>query len=71
MKAQHQFKSHAQQLVETREGAELPDLLRSLFVSQRMTKIAIAARLEVSRSTLDRWMNEYHIDPRKQLEEVA
>jgi transcriptional regulator with PAS, ATPase and Fis domain len=64
-------KSHAQQLVEAREGVELPDLLRDLFVSQRMSKVAIAARLGVTRSTVHRWIDEFDIDPRKKLPEAA
>jgi len=68
MEPQQAKKSHAQQLVETREGAELPDLLRSLFVSQRMTKGAIAERLGVSRATVTRWIEDFGVDPRKAME---
>ena len=60
-----QTKSHAQQLVETREDAELPDLLRELFVARRMSKVAIAERLGVSRATVQRWIDDLGIDPRK------
>ena len=61
-------KSHAQQLVETREGAELPDLLRDLFVSRRMSRVAIAKRLGVGRDTVGRWIEEFDVDPSKHLE---
>ena len=59
------FKSHARQLVETREGRDLPELLRELFVSQRMTRVAIAKRLGVGRDTVARWIDEYDVDPQK------
>lgn len=65
MQRTNETKSHARQLVETREGRELPEVLRDLFVFQRMTHTAIAARLGVSRPTVARWIDEYHIDPRK------
>ena len=58
-------KSHAQQLVEVREGRDLPGLLRELFVTQRMSRVAIAKRLGVSRETVGRWIDENHIDPQK------
>jgi DNA invertase Pin-like site-specific DNA recombinase len=58
-------KSHAQQLVEAREGRELPELLRELFITRRMTRTAIAARLGVGRDTVGRWIDENHIDPQK------
>ena len=61
----NESKSHAQQLVEAREGAELPDLLRELFVSQRMTRVAIAKRLGVGRDTVGRWIDDFDIDPQK------
>jgi transposase len=65
MDRSNETKSHAQQLVETREGRDLPGLLRDLFVSQRMSKVAIATRLGVSRETVARWIDEYGIDPQK------
>jgi transposase len=58
-------KSHAQQLVETREGRDLPGLLRELFVTQRMSRVAIAKRLGVSRDTVARWIDDYDVDPQK------
>ncbi|MDP9145926.1 MAG: helix-turn-helix domain-containing protein [Actinomycetota bacterium] len=61
----NESKSHARQLVETREGRDLPELLRELFVSQRMTKGAIAKRLGVGRDTVARWIDEYGVDPQK------
>jgi len=71
MERSTQTKSHAQQLVESREGAELPDLLRELFVTRRMSKVAIAERLGVSRATVQRWIDDFGVDPRKQLTEAA
>lgn len=65
MQRTNEYKSHAQQLVETREGRDLPELLRDLFVFQRMTHKAIAERWGVSRGTVARWIDEYDIDPRK------
>lgn len=65
MQRTNETKSHAQQLVETREGRDLPELLRELFVFQRMTHKAIAERLGVSRATVARWIDEHGIDPRK------
>jgi transposase len=61
----NESKSHAQQLVEIREGRDLPGLLRELFVSQRMSRVAIAKRLGVSRETVGRWIDEHGIDPQK------
>lgn len=61
----NESKSHAQQLVEAREGRELPELLRDLFVSERMTKGEIAKRLGVGRDTVARWIDENDVDPRK------
>jgi transposase len=58
-------KSHAQQLVETREGRDLSELLRDLFVTQRMSRVAIAQRLGVGRDTVARWIDENGIDPQK------
>ena len=58
-------KSHAQQLVEVREGRELVPLLRDLFITQRMSRVAIAKRLGVSRDTVGRWIDEHGIDPQK------
>ena len=58
-------KSHAQRLVETREGRELPELLRELFITQRMSRVAIAKRLGVGRDTVARWIDENGIDPQK------
>ena len=60
-----QNKSHAQLLVEAREGRDLPEVLRELFVLHRMTHTAIADRLGVSRGTVARWIDEYDVDPRK------
>ncbi len=65
MERTNETKSHAQQLVETREGVELPELLRELFVTQRMTRVAIAKRLGVSRETVARWIDDHGIDPQK------
>lgn len=58
-------KSHAQRLVELREGRELVPLLRDLFVTQRMSRVAIAKRLGVSRVTVGKWIDENDIDPQK------
>lgn len=58
-------KSHAQRLVETREGRDLPDVLRELFINQRMSRVAIANRLGVGRDTVARWIDENSIDPQK------
>jgi DNA-binding transcriptional regulator LsrR (DeoR family) len=58
-------KSHAQQLVELREGRPLADALHDLFVTRRMTQVAIADRWGVSRATVARWIEETGTDPRK------
>lgn len=65
MERSNETKSHAQQLVETREGRELPGLLRDLFVTQRMSRVAIAKRLGINRVTVARWIEEHDIDPQK------
>lgn len=65
MERTNESKSHAQQLVEAREGRDLTELLRDLFVTQRMTRVAIAKRLGVSRDTVGRWIDENGIDPQK------
>lgn len=65
MERTNDLKSHAQQLVEMREGLDLVPLLRDLFVTQRMSRVAIAKRLGVSRETVGRWIDENAIDPQK------
>lgn len=65
MERSNGIKSHAQQLVEVREGRDLVPLLRDLFVTQRMSRVAIAKRLGVSRDTVGRWIDEHAIDPQK------
>lgn len=65
MERTNENKSHAQQLVEAREGRDLTELLRDLFVTQRMSRVAIAKRIGVSRETVGRWIDENGIDPQK------
>lgn len=65
MERSNDLKSHAQQLVEMREGLDLVPLLRDMFVTQRMSRVAIAKRLGVSRETVGRWIDENSIDPQK------
>jgi transposase len=65
MERTNEVSTHAQQLVELREGRDLPSLLRDLFITQRMSRVAIAKRLGVSRVTVGRWIDDYEIDPQK------
>jgi len=66
MERSNEVSTHAQRLVELREGRELVPLLRDLFIAQRMSRVAISKRLGVSRVTVGRWIDEYGLDPQKE-----
>jgi transposase len=61
MSRKMQNPTHAQALVTLRTGRELPDLLQDLYVVQRLSAIAIAAELGVSRNTVGMWLREFAI----------
>jgi DNA-binding transcriptional regulator LsrR (DeoR family) len=61
----NETKSHAQQLVELKEGRPLPEILHELFITQRMTRGAIGKRWGVTRQTVSTWIDEYGLDPQK------
>lgn len=54
-------KSYAAELVRTRTGREIPELLRELYVDRRHTQEEIAESLSVSRSLIREWLSEYGI----------
>lgn len=59
-------KSHAKELVRERTGREVEELLRDLYVGQRLTQAEIATALEtkgvsVHRMTISLWLREYGI----------
>lgn len=58
------FKSRAMQVIEAREGRDLGELLRELYVEQGMTQAAIAARIGTRRETISRWMGDLGIESR-------
>ena len=53
--------THAQALVALREGRPVPDLLHDLYVVERLSQVAIAARLGVTRQSVAMWLREYGI----------
>ena len=53
--------THAQQLVALRTGRDLPELLQELYVRKRLSTVAIATELEVSRNTVGMWLREFGI----------
>ncbi|CAN5612524.1 hypothetical protein BH23CHL8_BH23CHL8_18960 [soil metagenome] len=53
------FKSRAEQAVEARFGEPVPDLLRRLYIEERLTQEEIASRLGVGRSAVVRWFGKY------------
>ena len=57
------FKSLAQQVVESRTGRALPEMLADLY-GQGMTQAEIADQLGVSRASVNRWMRDYRIPTR-------
>jgi hypothetical protein len=58
------IKGRKQQIIEAREGVELPDLLRRLYSQEGLSQQAVADTLEVSRATVDRWFRIYKIPTR-------
>lgn len=53
--------THAQELVSLRTGREVPDLLRDLYVNQRLSQADIAEQLGISRMTVAMWLREHSI----------
>jgi arginine repressor len=59
-------KSHAKELVRATTGRDVEELLRDLYVVQRLTQAEIGAALEakgvsVHRMTISLWLREYGI----------
>lgn len=53
--------THAQQLVSLRTGRSVPDLLREMYVDQRLSQADIAIELGISRMTVAMWLREHSI----------
>lgn len=66
-------KSYAAELVRSRTGREVPDLLRELYVDKRHTQEEIASALGVSRSLVKEWLAEHGIsrDDRPSIEPLV
>lgn len=58
---QDRIKSRTEQVVEQRTGRELPDLLRELYIEQRVTQEEIAEALGVHRVTVTKWLGQFGI----------
>lgn len=55
------IKSRARQVVEGRTGRELPELLRDLYLTQRLTQQEIADAIGVHRITVTKWLADFAI----------
>lgn len=53
--------THAQELVALRTGRQVPELLRDLYVVQRLSQADIADQLGISRMTVAMWLREHSI----------
>ena len=54
-------KEYSIELVQTRTGRDVPDLLRELYVERRYSQQEIADALGVTRSLLQVWLKRYDI----------
>lgn len=61
MTRKQQNRTHAQELVALRTGRPVADVLRDLYVDQRLTQEQVAAELGITRMTAVRWLAEYGI----------
>ena len=55
-------RTHAQELVTLRNGKPVDQVLRELYLEQRLSQQQIAVALGVSRMTVAMWLREYGID---------
>lgn len=65
------IKTREEQIVEERFAASVPDLLRVLYLEDRLTQEQVAEKLDVSRSTVIRWMKRHDIDKRQRQKAAA
>ena len=55
------IKTREEQIVEARFDAPVPDLLRILYLEDRLTQVEVAAKLGVSRATVIRWLKRHDL----------
>jgi hypothetical protein len=55
-------RTHAQELVTLRNGRPVEELLRELYVEQRLSQVAIAAELGITRVTVAMWLREFGLE---------
>lgn len=54
-----EIKSRTQQIIEHKTGEPLVVTLRRLYIDKRMTQGQMALALDVSRQTVNSWLNAY------------
>lgn len=64
MKRTNEILTAAEQDIEARFGRPIPELLRELYLDERLSQDKVGERLDVHRSTVYHWLKRYGIPTR-------